>query len=250
MWALERQVWPFWNRFEISSYFLFNIKSSQVAKKGYFFFCIGALSPVVRQTVRPRLRWSYILLESKSNNLFKVILPHNTENFNQNIKYNISCVWCVSILYEQLKLFFALECYIMCHFLDPCVDHCSAYMEIFWTWGSGNMMNPILCTYITCLWDVCAHCRCVRWLLCWNWALLYLCVCVCVCVRARACVRAWERERYDDRVFSEWWIWKDMEGSGRGLIEEFFIRLERWGVTRKSFAQGNPVSQRRLERRT
>jgi len=49
----------------------------------------------------------------------------------------------------------------------------AAYMEIFWTWGSGNMMNPILCTYITYLWDACAHCRYVRLLLCWKWALLY-----------------------------------------------------------------------------
>jgi len=38
------------------------------------------------------------------------MLSHNNENFNQNIKYNISCVWFVSVLYEQLKLFFAQEC--------------------------------------------------------------------------------------------------------------------------------------------
>jgi hypothetical protein len=27
-----------------------------------------------------------------------------------NIKYNILCVWYISILYEQLKLFFTVEC--------------------------------------------------------------------------------------------------------------------------------------------
>jgi hypothetical protein len=29
-------------------------------------------------------------------------------------------------------------------------------MEIFWPWGSGNMMNPVLCMYVHIL-EMCVH---------------------------------------------------------------------------------------------